>query len=138
MAQLVGSSLVQAFSFVGAQWLFSQLNHKDYQKEMARHNKALEDLTRQRHIFFEEEAKRNHRIQQLERESVYANKDFSRINRNFEELSKLKKEQALSKEPVLSDFYTPSEEMKHYQNLAAGAMGLAGGGVTGLLLSYVL
>ena len=139
MAQLVGSSLVQAFSFVGAQWLLSQFNHKDYAAEMARHNRALEELTAARERFFEKETKRKDRIQQLEEQKRNANKDFAQIDELFEELGQLKQEQERAKPPVLSDYYEPSSEMKHYQNVATGVIGLATGATaTGLVMTYLL
>ena len=91
MAQLIGSSLVQAFSFVGAQWLFSQFNHKDYEEEIKRHSKAIEEQTKKRNEFFEEQTKRKNRIEELEKMQQTVKKDFARINKEFEELSRLKK-----------------------------------------------
>ena len=125
MAQLVGSSLVQAFSFVGAQWLFAQFNHKGYTAEIKRHNVAIEQLTATREKFFEKETKRKDRIQMLEEQKRNANKDFAQINDLFEELKQLKQEQKVAKVPTLSDYYKPSSEMKHYQNVATGIIGLA-------------
>ena len=68
MAQLVTSSIIQAGAFVGMQWLFSKLDHKGYAKEMARHNKALEQLSAARERFFENETKRKDRIADLEKQ----------------------------------------------------------------------
>ena len=38
------------------------------------------------------------------------------------------------KKPELSDFYKPSEKMKHYQNLTMGITGLGSGMLLGLLI----
>ena len=139
MAQLVGSSLVQAFSFVGAQWLFSQFDHKGYTSKMIRHNKAIEALTAARQRFYEQETKRKDKIANLERQKQNASKDFAQINDLFEELTQLKQEQSEARTPLLSDFYKPSDEMKHYQNVATGVIGLATGATTaGLAMTYLL
>ena len=136
---LVGSSLVQAFSFVGAQWVFSQFDHKGYASEMIRHNKGIEQLTAARQRFYEKETKRKDKIADLERQKQNANKDFAQINDLFEELAQLRQEQSEARATVLSDFYKPSDEMKHYQNVATGVIGLATGATaTGLVMAYLL
>ena len=136
MAQLVTSTVVQAVSFVGAQYLLSLFNHKDYEKERLRHDKAIEELTKAKNEFYEEEVKRRDRIEELERETQKANKDFDKTNKLFEELGQLKSQSAT--EPTLGKFYKPSDEMKHRQTVAIGVVGVAARpglvGVVGMLL----
>ena len=55
MSQLVGSSIVQSLSFVGAQWLFSQFDHKNYAAETHRHDVAIERLMEAQNKFFKQE-----------------------------------------------------------------------------------
>ena len=106
---------------------------------MKRHNKALEQLTAASEKLFEKETKRKDCIQALEEQKRNANKDFIQINDLFKQLEQLKQEQTEAKVPVLADYYQPSNEMKHYQNIATGAVCLVtGAGVTGLALTYLL
>ena len=80
IAQLVGSCIVQAVSFVGAHWLFSQLDHKGYSEEMSCHNKALEALTAERNKFLEKAQLRREKIAKLEAEKKNAEADFKLTN----------------------------------------------------------
>ena len=90
-----GSAIINALSFTSSQYLFSLLNHKDYQK--------------------------------------------AQINDLFQELEQLRQEQKVAKVPTLSDYYKPSDEMKHYQNVASGIIGLASGATaTGLVKASVM
>ena len=89
--------------------------------------------------FFEKETKRKDRIQALEKQKRNANKDFAQINDLFEELGQLRQEQKEAKVLTLSDYYQPSNEMKHYQNIATGIFGVATGATaTGLVMAYLL
>ena len=62
MAQLIGSSAIQALTFVGAQWLFAHLDKKGYTAEAHRHNVAIERLTQERNKFFEDAQLRKEKI----------------------------------------------------------------------------
>ena len=44
MASFVAGSVLNAFSFAGAGYLFNKLNHRGYEAEMKQHNEAIEIL----------------------------------------------------------------------------------------------
>ena len=136
---VVGSAVINALAFTGAQYAFSLFNHKVYLAEQVKHDRAIERLTAARNKFFRDETKRKDRIQALEEEKRNTNKDFAQINDLFQELGQLKQEQSEAKVPTLSDYYQPSQEMRHYQNVATGEIGLATGAkATGLVMANLL
>jgi hypothetical protein len=57
MASVIAGGLFNAISFAGAGYLFSKLNKKDYEKEIRRHNLALESLARAKEKWYENEIK---------------------------------------------------------------------------------
>ena len=138
MAQMLGSSIVQAISFVGAQWLFSQFDHKGYSEEMKRQDKAIEMLTDARNKFFEEAQTRKEELAKLEAERRSAESDFKLTNQQFAQLKLLKHQESLAVEPQLDKFYEPSREMKEYQMLATGIIGAAGGATLGTIVKNFL
>ena len=127
MAQLVGSSIVQAVSSVGAQFLFSQFDHKNYRAEQHRHDLAVKKLTEARNKFFEDETLRKDKMARLELEKKKASSDFAYTTKLFVEQLQLQKEQEAAVEPKLTDYYEPSDEFKNYQFAATGLIGLASG-----------
>ena len=134
MANLVGSSIIQAVSFMGAQWLFSQFDHKGYMEEIKRHNRALEDLTQARNKFFEEAQLRKEKIAKLEMEKKSAESDFKLTNAQFAQLKLLQHQESLAVEPQLDTFYEPSKQMKEYQMMATGIIGAATGATLGAVI----
>ena len=57
MAATIGGSLFAAFAFSGAGWLFHKLDKGGYDKEMKRHNLAMEHLSKGREQWYEEEVR---------------------------------------------------------------------------------
>ena len=134
MAQIVVGGIFNAVAFSAAGFLFSKLNHQGYEEEMKRHNKSLELLAKSKEEFYEQQVKRKNRMDELRMEIANArvseqqtDKAFVLLNR---ELNKLKTEDSLPRNrrsPILSDFYTPSDEMHKYQSLSAIIIGGFGG-----------
>ena len=123
-ASAIGSSLFSAFSFVGAGWLFSRLNHKGYEAEMSRHNRSLEKLAQAKQAWYEKEVKRKNHIQELKEQLNEANQDLNATNKSLIQLKKY--EDTVNLEQImLSDYYQPSDQFKQlYQTIAIVTLGL--------------
>ena len=65
MAQIVVGGIFNAVPFSAARFLFSKLNHKGYEDEMKRHNKALELLAKSKEEFYEQQVKGKNRMDEL-------------------------------------------------------------------------
>ena len=70
MAGTVGGSLFAAFAFSGAGYLFRLINKNGYSEEIKRHNKAMEDLSRAREQWYEEETRRKDEIAEKRQELI--------------------------------------------------------------------
>ena len=134
MASLIGGFLQTTFaavSFAGAGYLFKALDKNGYEAEMERHNKALEDLAKAKETFYQNEVKQHDMIQQLRQQLADANKDIDSTNKALDLLKQVQSIQyngkTFDREPQLSDFYKPSEEMKNYQCLVIGSIGVGAG-----------
>ena len=121
MASLVAGGIFNAVAFAGAGFLFSKLNHQGYDDEMKRHNKALEDLAKASQAWSEREVARKNRIAKLRLELGDANTDFEKTNWA---VKLLEKSSSIVTQPTIHNFYEPSSEMKKYQDLTIGVVGL--------------
>ena len=128
MASAVGIGLFNAVAFAGAGYLFSKLNHSDYEKEIKRHNEAMEKLTKAKEKWYEEQVNNKEKIEMLRQQASDANADINDTNRTLEELRKI------TTEPKLEDYYQPSDEMKEYQLIVVSLMGLGGECIAAKLL----
>ena len=121
-----------AISFAGAGYLFKMVDKNGYEKEMKRHNLALEKFNRDKERFYEEEVKEHDREESLRREIQEANADMNRTNKSLDNLSAAKREydtltRRKSAEPRLSSYYTPSGDMRYYQSVVAVMVGVGCG-----------
>lgn len=128
MTGLVAGGLFNAIAFAGAGFIFSKLNHTGYETEIKRHNKAMESLARAKETFYENEIRQRDKIQELRQQLSDANADINDTNHALDQLRQVLTIQydgkTFSKEPELSDYYKPSDEMKKYQKIFVGAVGL--------------
>ena len=121
-----------AISFAGAGYLFNMFDKDGYEKETKRHNLSLEKFNRDKEKFDEEEALKHDRENQLRREIQEANADMNSTNESLDNLSAARKEYDTlmakrKKEPKLSDYYTPSGDMRYYQSVVAVMVGVGCG-----------
>ena len=122
-----------AISFAGAGYLFKMVDKNGYEKEMKRHNMALEKFNRDKERFYEEEVREHDREESLRREIQEANADMNRTNKSLDNLSAAKREydtlrrSAELQEPRLSSYYTPSGDMRYYQSVVAVVAGVGCG-----------
>ena len=134
MATLFGGAIQTTFaavSFAGAGYLFKSFDNNGYLDEVRRHNKALEDLAKSKEVYYENEVKRRDKIQRLRQQLSDANQDINTTNAALDNLRKvLARTSAIQRsrkdrgEPTIGDFYRPSDKMKEYQLMFAGAVGI--------------
>ena len=110
----VVGGLFNAVAFAGAGFLSSKLNHTGYEKEIKKHNEAMEKLSRDKEKWYENQIRRKEKMEELRQQLSDANAD---INKSFENLKK---------EPKLENYYKPSKEMKEYQNVFFLLVGTTG------------
>ena len=134
MAGIVGSFLQTAFaavSFAGARYLFKSFDKNGYEAEINRHNKALEDLANAKEAFYQNEVKQRDRGMQLRQQLADANNGIEDTNRALAQLRQVQSVQyngkTFNREPQLNDFYKPSDEMKEYQYITIGVVGVGSG-----------
>ena len=133
MAGMVVGGLFNAFAFAGAGFLFSKLNHSGCKDEIERHNLALEQLNAAKQKWYEKEVARKNNIEAKRHQLIEANADIKTTNRALAELNhyiEVSEAESAASEPILNDYYTPSEEMKEYQMITMAAVRL-GSGVVG-------
>ena len=126
METVVGG-LFNAIAFAGAGFLFSKLNHTGYEKEIKRHNEAMEKLSRDKEKWYENQIKRKEKLERLRQQLSDANADINQTNKSLKILSEIQEEEEEENKPKLENYYKPSEEMKEYQNVMFLLIGIAGG-----------
>jgi hypothetical protein len=125
MISLVVGGVFNAFAFAGAGFLFSHLDKKGDKEEAERHNRALEQLTKDRDAFNKRETLRRDKWQRKRAELEAANRDIASINRAFREYARVTRT-VEGRQPKLEDYYQPSNEMRKYALMTAGLIGVGG------------
>ena len=112
-------SLASALAFTGSSYLFDRLSADNIDTERKRHDAAIEAL---------QKAQTEWNQLRLERK---AEMKFTELNDGMREYHEVfgHELQALPREPVLSDYYTPTDE-QHYREFGFMALSMIGiGGV---------
>ena len=73
MTSLVAGGLFTAVAFAGAGFRFSHLNKSGYEAEKKRHNKALEQLAKEKEAWYEHTVEKANRIKELRQQLSDAN-----------------------------------------------------------------
>ena len=127
VAMLIGGAIANALAFTGSSYLFHRLSKDSIDKERKRHDAAIEKLQKAQ---IEWAHKRQQRIDfinnqlRLERKAETKFTELKDAMREYHEVFP-----PLPREPVLSDFYSPSDE-QHYRELGFMALSMVGiGGV---------
>ena len=118
---LIGGALANALAFIGSSYLFHRLSKDSIDAERKRHDAAIEKLQKAQ---IEWTHKRQQRID-------FIKLKFTELNDAMREYHEVFGHELppLPREPVLSDFYTPSDE-QHYRELRSIALSMTGiGGV---------
>ena len=125
VVMLIGGALANALAFTGSSYLFHRLSADNINAERKRHDAAIEALQK---VQTEWTQKRQQRIDfinnqlRLERK---AETKFTELNEAMREYHEVfgHELQPLPREPVLRDFYTPSDE-QHYRELGFIALSM--------------
>ena len=138
---LIGGALANALAFTGSSYLFHRLSADNIDAERKRHDAAIEALQKAQIEWIHKHQQRidfiNNQLR-LERE---AETKFTELNDAMREYHEVFGHELspLPREPVLSDFYTPTDE-QHYRELGFIALSMIGiGGVLYYLekLNYI-
>ena len=98
---------------------------------MERHDKALEELIKARK--YEKEGDKKEKIAMLREKLAYANVDIRETNKVLQ-LLRTHLSENMECQPMIDDYYHPSDEMISYQRMAVGGMGAAVGLITSKIL----
>ena len=136
MAGVVAGGLFNAVAFAGAGYIFHKLDKNGYEKEMRRHDEAIERLDREKEKWYEKTVEKKNKIAFLRQEIEDANKDFRDTNEALRKLRLAKEDlnEHEDIEPKLENYYEPSNEMKMYMNVVTGVVG----SVSGFLVTKLL
>ena len=131
VVMLIGGALANALAFTGSSYLFHRLSKDSINKERKRHNAAIEKLQAAQ---IEWTHKRQQRIDfinnqlRLERKAETKFTELNDAMRDYHEVFGHELP-PLPREPVLSNFYTLTDE-QHYKELRFIALSMIGiGGV---------
>ena len=130
------------FAFSASGFVMHKLDKSGYLDEVRRHDLAEENLSKAREQFYQEEVRKKDRIAQKRAELQTAKADLSTVNHALDLLKNMDvvykdtsgNTHSFNREPRLSDFYSPSDKMKKYQNYTMGAVGLGTGALLGFFL----
>ena len=118
MASVALSGMFNALAFAGAGFLFKSLDKNGYEDEMKRHNLAMEKLTLAKKKWYEEQVENKNKIDLLRQQLSDANADVNKTNKALDNLQKITYEnKTFTREPHVSDFYKPSNEMENINPL---------------------
>lgn len=127
MASVVAGGLFNAVAFAGAGYVFHKLDKSGYEKEMKRHNEAMEKLSEEKEKWYERTVEKKNRIALLRQNLIDANKNLDETNFALHNLRTATEDLYEDKEPTLDDYYKPSEEMKSYWTIVTGLIGTTSG-----------
>lgn len=125
---MIGGAAVNALAFSGSNYLFSHMG-KNSDEERKRHDKAMEKLQEETTAWNEKRTERLDFINEQMKKERHATEEFDNADTAMKEYYYITGKQlpALPPKPVLSDFYTPSEDQKNREiAFIVGGMVLTG------------
>ena len=135
VAMLIGGALANALAFTGSSYLFHKLSADNIDAERKRHDAAIETLQKAQIDWTHKHQQRIDFINNQLRLERKAETKFTELNEAMREYHEVFGHELsgalppLPREPVLSNFYTPSDE-QHYRELEFIALSMIGiGGV---------
>ena len=125
VAMMIGGAVVNALAFSGSSYLFSTIGQKDHEKEMKRHNEAMENLMKARDAWSKRREQRLDFINEQFRRQSHAIKTFRDVDAAMHEYTVRfgVRLTPLEPEPVLDDFYVKSES-QHKKEIVFTAVGM--------------
>ena len=132
VAKLIGGALANALAFTDSSYLFHRLSADNINAERKRHDSEIEALQKAQIEWTHNRQQRIDFINNQLRLERKAETKFTELNDAMREYHEVfgHKLQPLPREPVLSDFYTPTDE-QHYREL--GFIELSMIGIRGVL-----
>ena len=138
----MGMTMFAGIAFSLSGYVFHKIDKGGYEEEMKRHNRALENLSKAREQFYEEEVKKKDRMAEKRAELLQSKSDLATVNHALDLLKNMDvvykdtsgNTHSFNRQPQLRDFYTPSDKMKKYQNYTMAAVGLGSGALLGFFL----
>ena len=123
---LVGGSMVNALDFWGSNSLFSMMRSSDLNKELKRHNQAVEQLQAVQAKWSRKRTERLDCISENLRRQGHTVQTFRDVDDTMRKYSQVTgtKLDSLGPEPKLSDFYKPSSGQRDCE-IAFVVLGIA-------------
>ena len=131
VVMLIGGALANALAFKGSSYLFHRLSADIIDAERKRHDAAIKALQKAQIEWTHKHQERIDFINKQLRLERKAETKFTELNEAMREYHEVfgHELQPLLREPVSSDFYTPTDE-QHYRELGFIALSMIGiGGV---------
>ena len=131
VSMVIGGALANALAFTGSSYLFHRLSKDSIDAERKRHDAAIEQLQKAQIEWAHECQQRIDFINNQLRLERKAEVKFTELYDAMREYHEVFGHELppLPREPVLSNFYTPSDE-QHYRELGFIALSMVGiGGV---------
>ena len=124
---LIGGALANALAFTGSSYLFHRLSADNIDAERKRHDAAIEALQKAQIEWTHKHQERIDFINKQLRLKQKAEVKFIELNDAMREYHEVFGHELppLPREPVLRDFYTPSDE-QHYRELGFIALSMIG------------
>ena len=115
---LIGGASANALAFTGSPYLFLRLSANSIDAERKRHDSAIEQLQKAQIEWAHKRQQRIDFINKQLRLEKKAETKFTELNDAMREYHEVFHHELppLPREPILSDFYTPSNE-QHYREL---------------------
>ena len=117
--------LFNAIACAGAGYVFHKLDKNGYEKEMERHDRAMETLSKEKEKWYESTVEKKNKIALLRQKLQDANKDLDDANDALHNLRVALEdlEDHEAREPKLQNYYESSDEMKMYMNIVTVVIG---------------
>ena len=127
VAMLIKGALANALAFTGSSYLFHRLSKESIDAERKRHDVAIEALQAAQIEWAHKQQQRIDFINNQLRLERKAETKFTELNDAMREYHEVFGHDLppLPREPVLSDFYTPTDE-QHYRELGFIALSMVG------------
>ena len=127
VAMLIRGALANALAFTGSSYLFHRLSADNIDAERKRHDAAIEALQKAQIEWIHKHQQRIDFINNQLRLERKAETKFTELNDAMREYHEVFGHELppLPREPVLSDFYTPTDE-QHYRELGFIALSMIG------------
>lgn len=119
MASTVAGGIFNAFAFAGASWIFSHVDHRNYQAEQKRHDLAVERMQKAQELWQRKEIELKDKIERQRLETQNANHDLQQGVDALDQYHKLLKEydklnQHKDRINDFNNYYQPSEKFEDY------------------------